>query len=313
MTVWTGRDDVPDEGPLAVRWHQQVRPWAAGTVPGVVLIGFACDEGVRRNSGRVGASGGPRAIRRALANMAWHLARPVYDAGDVVCPDGDLESAQERLAELVACVTAHGCFPLVIGGGHETSWGTHLGLTRARPGDAFGVINFDAHFDLRSHPRATSGTPFRQIADRCRQDDRPFRYLCLGIAEAANTAALFEKCKAFGVSFVSDHEMASANVERLANRIAEFEAATERVHVSLDLDVLPPWVMPAVSAPSARGVPLDVVEGLLGRLARSVKIAALDVVEFNPAFDTDHRAARTVAGVIARFASLLSSPKESSS
>jgi formiminoglutamase len=242
--------------------------------------------------------------------MAWHLAAPLYDAGDVLCPDGDLESAQGRLLDLVARVAANGSFPLVIGGGHETSWGTHLGLMQARSDDAIGVINFDAHFDLRSHPRATSGTPFRQIADRCRQGDRAFHYLCLGIAEAANTAALFEKCKSLGVVYVSDHEMTTASIERLAEQIGEFEAKVERVHVSLDLDVLPPWVMPAVSAPSARGVALDVVEGLLGRLAASAKVAALDVVEFNPAFDTDHRAARTVAGVIARFASILSFAKE---
>ena len=30
----------------------------------VVLLGYACDEGVRRNGGRVGAAGGPAAVRK---------------------------------------------------------------------------------------------------------------------------------------------------------------------------------------------------------------------------------------------------------
>ena len=82
MSVWTGRVDTAD-GPNALRWHQMVKPLAADSPPGVVLIGFACDEGVRRNGGRVGAKDGPRAIRAALANLAWHQYFPVYDAGDV--------------------------------------------------------------------------------------------------------------------------------------------------------------------------------------------------------------------------------------
>src|SRR5260221_10756122 len=99
MSVWAGRDDTPIEGPTARRWHQCVKPYAPNAEPGVVLIGFACDEGVRRNGGRVGAKDGPRALRKALANMAWHLdyANPVYDFGDVICPAGDLEGAQDSL------------------------------------------------------------------------------------------------------------------------------------------------------------------------------------------------------------------------
>ena len=101
MSVWTGRVDTAD-GPNALRWHQMVKPLAVDSPPGIALIGFACDEGVRRNGGRVGAKDGPRAIRQALANLAWHREHPVYDAGDVVCADSDLEGAQFRLAEAVA-------------------------------------------------------------------------------------------------------------------------------------------------------------------------------------------------------------------
>ncbi len=38
--------------------------------PAVALIGFACDEGVRRNHGRVGAAAGPEALRLALGKLA---------------------------------------------------------------------------------------------------------------------------------------------------------------------------------------------------------------------------------------------------
>ena len=118
MSVWTGRVDAAD-GPSALRWHQMVKPLTPGCQAGIALIGFACDEGVRRNGGRVGAKDGPRAIRQALANLAWHQDRPVYDAGDVRCDDQDLEGAQSRLAEVVSGALAAGHRPLVLGGGHE--------------------------------------------------------------------------------------------------------------------------------------------------------------------------------------------------
>src|SRR5882724_2668225 len=118
MSVWTGRVDA--DGPRAVRWHQRVQPLTPGCHSGVALVGFACDEGVRRNGGRVGAKDGPRVVRQALANLAWHQEHPVYDAGDVAYNDEKMEAAQDRLGESVANVIAAGHRPLVIGGGHET-------------------------------------------------------------------------------------------------------------------------------------------------------------------------------------------------
>src|SRR5689334_24141000 len=119
MSGWHGRLD-PADGPKALRWHQMIKPVVSGA-KGIALLGFACDEGVRRNGGRVGAKDGPRAIRQALANLAWHPWCAVYEAGDVSCSDGELEQAQAELAYRVASVLRGGHRVLVLGGGHETA------------------------------------------------------------------------------------------------------------------------------------------------------------------------------------------------
>ena len=85
--AWSGRDDGP--GAQHARWHTVMRPLAADLAVlgdsgssddsggssgsedsvgsgGVVVLGFASDEGVRRNKGRVGAADGPDALRAAL-------------------------------------------------------------------------------------------------------------------------------------------------------------------------------------------------------------------------------------------------------
>ena len=67
--LWQGREDSHEPGDSR-RWHHQVQPLDPESAPGVVLMGLCSDEGVRRNQGRVGAKGGPNAIRQALANQA---------------------------------------------------------------------------------------------------------------------------------------------------------------------------------------------------------------------------------------------------
>src|SRR3990167_499831 len=62
--------------------------------PTFALLGFRCDEGIRRNGGRIGAAEGPTAIRQALGRLAIQKQHvQCYDAGSITCIDGDLESS----------------------------------------------------------------------------------------------------------------------------------------------------------------------------------------------------------------------------
>ncbi|MDX7864622.1 formimidoylglutamase [Aeromonas caviae] len=303
MSVWQGRQD-PEDGELALRWHDRVQPWQENREPGVVLLGFACDEGVRRNKGRVGAAGAPLAVRKLLANSAWHLDQPVYDGGDVRCEDGDLDAAHGRLAERVAAALEQGQFPLVLGGGHEVAFGSWSGLNRhllqqnAGRGKV-GIINFDAHFDLRmKQEQASSGTPFYQIAEQCAAQGTAFHYACLGVAETANTAALFARAEALGVWHMLDDAMTLADLPVLLAGLDAFIARCDHLYLTIDLDVLPAAVMPGVSAPAARGVELAVIEPLIAHIRASGKLRLADLAEYNPNLDQDNRSARVAARLV---------------
>jgi formiminoglutamase len=82
-------------------------------------------------------------------------------------------------------------------------------------------------------------------------------------------------------------------------QLAEFVASVDRIHLSIDLDVLPAAVAPGVSAPAARGVSLEVVECLIGDLLVSGKLMLADIAEYNPNFDIDQRTARVAARLVA--------------
>ena len=298
LSNWHGRDDTATEGPTALRWHQVVQPWHEKAPTGFVLLGFACDGGVRRNQGRIGAVGAPVAVRQALSNLAWHHSLPLYDAGDVSCQQGDLESAQEQLGKRVATLLAEGQRPIVLGGGHETAWGTFQGLVAQPPTGALGIINIDAHFDLRQSAKAHSGTPFAQMADWCQSHRRPFHYLCLGVAEASNTVALFQRATSLKAQWITDEELAITRYQLSLNKIEDFINQVDVLYLSIDLDALPLSTMSAASAPAAYGVPLEVVMHLIQLIAGSGKLRIADFVEYNPLLDDQQLGARVAARLV---------------
>jgi formiminoglutamase len=301
MSVWQGRIDATD-GSLAQRWHQAMHPLARDVGAGtVVLIGFACDAGVARNQGRTGAGGGPVAIRHMLRNMPVHECDRLADAGDIACAGDELEAAQIELSKCVAGQFAAGRFPIVLGGGHEMAFGSFVGLATylatKQNAARIGIVNFDAHFDLRHAERGNSGTPFLQIAHDCEARGWPFRYGCFGVSRYSNTGALFERAQKLGVVFVLDEQMHSAQ-----RSLAAFVAEVDHVYLTFCLDVLPAAIAPGVSAPAVRGIALDIVEPLIDFVIDSRKLRLADIAEMNPRFDIDHQTAAVAARIVARIA-----------
>ncbi|MCL7930591.1 formimidoylglutamase [Halomonas llamarensis] len=301
MSVWAGRTD-PE--PNSERWHQKIQPLSQTAAPGCALLGFESDAGVARNQGRIGAAKGPAALRKALAPLAWHRTGPAYDAGNVRCEGDALEAAQQKLADQLSALLEAEHFPIVLGGGHEVAYGSWLGLAQhlANKGERaprIGIINFDAHFDLRdpSHVRS-SGTPFTQIADQCAQRGWPFRYACLGVSRAANTRALFHRAAELGVMIREDRDFQPAYLERIQRDLERFMVRCDHLYLSIDLDVLPTGEAPGVSAPAARGVSLSLLEPLIEIIRDSGKLRLADLAELNPDHDIDSRTARTAARLV---------------
>ncbi|MGY6554216.1 MAG: formimidoylglutamase [Wenzhouxiangella sp.] len=300
--IWQGRVDAEDRA-AGKRWHQIVQPFGDGP-PGTCLLGLASDRGVALNQGRVGAAEGPLALRGALAKLAAHGDRALYDAGDVRA-NTDLAAAQTRYAEIAAEALAAGHFLIGLGGGHEIGWASFQAarrfLAQRDPGTRLGVLNFDAHFDLRKPaPHASSGTPFFQAAEWCRKHDLPFDYACIGISEAANTRALFATAAALGVDFLRDRDCNLTAAETLISRLIE---RVDALYVTICLDVLPAAVAPGVSAPAALGISSGFLIDCLHATARLCSDShcqwlLADIAELNPSHDPDGRTARTAARLV---------------
>ena len=309
MSLWQGRQDGDD--PAHRRWHQAVIALAdASDIRGAdVILGFASDEGVRRNQGRIGAVEGPDALRRALANLPRPQSRSLFDGGTVSCVDGDLEAAQSQLGERVTAILERGGRPLLLGGGHEIAWGSFLGIagSLSRPA-ALGIINFDAHFDLRdASGGASSGTPFRQISQWCEGESLPFNYLVLGVNPAANTQALYDYGRERGVRWFEDVDCVSANLATLCDALDRFLEPLDYLYLTICLDAFPAGVAPGVSAPGMPGICPRTGISLLRHIREACErlgtaLLLCDVAEMNPTYDQDGRTARWAARLIGEMA-----------
>lgn len=310
--LWQGRID-DDSGAIENhRWHQSIIPWNGGDdlAGATTLLGFACDEGVKRNQGRIGAHKGPHTIRRALANYAYHHKLPPYDAGDVTLPSDDhnMEQAQQVLATQISHILHRNGRPIILGGGHEVAWGSYMGLANYLQGTSperrIGIINFDAHFDLRpAAPSGNSGTAFRQIAQWCDENIHAFSYLVLGINPAANTTSLFNYAKQRRMTWFEDSECTQENLKRIQRSITSFLKHIDELYLTICMDVFPAHIAPGVSAPSPLGIdPLMVIK-LIRWIQSQCEAYAVnwrisDIAEVNPDYDIDNHTSRLAARLV---------------
>ena len=264
-----------------------------GEAPDAVILGFPSDEGVRRNGGRVGAALGPAALRSALYRLApdprserFHelLSRTV-DLGDLELA-GDVEADQQQLGDALATYLERGTFVLVLGGGHEASYGHFLGYVRAER--QVEILNWDAHTDVRElvGGKAHSGSPFRQAIED--QSGACRRYSVAGLQPHAVARD--------HVAFVERHGRVVGRDDVTHERIAQlYRSAARPTLASFDLDAVSEAEAPGVSAPNASGLTSDLWFEAAYRAGLSPAVTSADIVELNPAVDRDGQTARLAA------------------
>lgn len=288
----------PRLGDLIVKNKDQEIP----TTATVAILGFPSDEGVRRNGGRPGARDGPSAIRRALFKMTpsarekntfMELLKGTVDLGDLQLTD-DLNSNQETLGQVVATLLGSGTIPIILGGGHETSYGHFLGYARNKTKHS--IINFDAHPDVRPliDGQGHSGSPFRQVLEH--ESCTCQKYHVLGLNPFAVSASHLEYLEQKSAVYTWLDSLSRDKVSELFERGHEGQ-----VLCTFDLDALNQALAPGVSAPNPAGIGLDLWLHAALQAGLCPGIRSLDIVELNPTHDLDDRTARVAALTIWQF------------
>jgi formiminoglutamase len=267
----------------------------------IVLLGYACDEGVKRNQGRIGAANGSDAIRQSLGKFPNHLAddMELLDCGTILCREGKMEQAQEDLSQTIAQLLSLNTFPIVLGGGHDIAFGHYQGIKKHLGNKKIGIINFDAHFDLRLNTSGNnSGTPFYQIAQECKKEGSVFNYMCLGIRRDANDKTLFETADSLNVKYLETAHFNMHYLEHVQLILMQFIEDVDYVYTTIDLDGFSSAYAPGVSAPSPMGFAPNIVLESLRVILDSKKLVSLDIAEMNPTYDSDGQTAKLAASLV---------------
>ncbi|QLK86692.1 formimidoylglutamase [Staphylococcus sp. 17KM0847] len=297
-SLWTGRLDSEVE--RAAFRHFQTITFGDMTnkiesqSADVALLGYAIDEGVLLNKGRVGAKEGPDAIRRAFAGLPAMTDTVIKDYGNVTHEEGELYETQQLFGKYVTQLLNKHQRTILLGGGHDMAYAQYLGVREAYPDQSIGVINIDAHFDNRDAPRSTSGTSFRQMLEQDEQLD----YFVLGIQRAGNTQSLFDYAEQSQTEYVLVEELQGYVDPRIKNKIEQFIHTHDVILFTICMDVIDSAYAPGVSAAAVLGLTPSIVLSLAKRIMQYDKVTSLSIAEMNPTYDIDQRTAKLIAHML---------------
>ncbi len=229
-----------------------------------------------------GTTHGPAGILRASQSMELYdeeLGGEPYTQGIATLPaflpeEFDMAEAMAELQEEARKHMAAGKFLVTLGGEHSLTQAPVLAAREVFGGvDGIGVVQFDAHSDLREE---FEGTPYSHASVMKRIFDAGIPALPVGIRSlSAPESALIRENN---LPVIWGYELERAE-ELFAPKLA---ALPEKIYLTFDIDYFDPSLVPATGTPEPGGGLWYPTLRLLRHLVRTKTVVAMDVVELAP-------------------------------
>lgn len=302
----------------------------------VRLIEAASEIGAGKRGASMGMAALRVAAWKKGSELFGHAEESILrDENDVLYEDDKTPNAhhidglirfESDLAYEVYKYLRSNIFPMVIGGDHSIAIGSISGTKMAYPNERLGVVWIDAHADLHSPFTTPSGnvhgmplallmniekksTDHRKVRvftldtwDRLRKIGmsgaklKPSDLVFIGLRdyEPEEEAIIKEN----GIKVITVKDVRTRGADAIVKEVQEHLAKCDKVHVSFDVDSLDPSISTGTGTPVKNGLFIEEARGLLAGLCADPKTATLDVVEINPALDTNNSMAEAVLGVL---------------
>jgi len=224
---------------------------------------------------RSGSRDGPMAIIDAsqyLEHYDPELGRELYLIGIHTLPElqpsmkGPEETIQ-RVYEAARDLVQGGKFVVMLGGEHSLT----VGMVRAlrERFEQLSVLQLDAHADLRDEHQGTRyshACVMRRLWECC-------PIVQVGVRSLSQEEHQFLAQRGMNPFFAP---LDQSSVDDMLSPLSH------QVYITIDLDVLDPSIMSAVSSPEPGGMGWYEIQGLLRRVAREKGIVGFDVMELCP-------------------------------
>ncbi len=196
--------------------------------------------------------------------------RGIYTHPPVPC-DGPSETVLERIGQRVATVRRWQQVPVVLGGEHTITFGAVHALRQE--GAVFGVVQFDAHADLRE---TYQGTRWSHGCAARRVVDLGLPLFQVGVRSLSPVEAAWRTER--GIPHL-DADAAAATDGRTFTLPAGFP---EQVYLTIDVDALDPSIIPATGTPEPGGLAWYTLINILDRIIAGRRVVGMDFVELAP-------------------------------
>jgi len=289
---------------------------------GVSLIGAPTDIG----AGTMGARMGPEALR--VAGIAGAVARfgvEVKDCGNLAGPANPWQAAVDGFRHLPEVVQwnrllhdamyaelSAARLPIVLGGDHCLAIGSISAVARhcRDQGKKLRVLWFDAHADFNTATLTPSGN-IHGMPVACLCGDGPrelveigghvpalnpkdIRQIGIRSVDAGEKRLVHDiGIEVFDMRYID--EMGMRHTMELALALLD---PNTHLHVSLDVDFLDPDIAPGVGTSVRGGPTYREAQLCMEMIADTGRLASLDVVELNPAFDVRNQTAELAVDLI---------------
>ena len=266
-----------------------------------VLVGIPEDIGVRANYGNPGTSIAWEAALGNLLNIQHnHLtnAENVIVLGEIDCETQMQQAAtiskdenhyleefgelvtqiDHKVSEVVKKIVEAGKFPILIGGGHNNSFGNLKGTSEALQ-KPINCINFDAHTDFRALEHRHSGNGFSYAFEEGFLD----KYFIFGLHRNYTSEAVFNSIEKNSerVKFNLFEDISVEQIQSFSEALKEAEnfCCNENFGIELDMDSIE---MMGSSAISPSGFTLSEARKFVSYFSKHQNARYLHICEGSP-------------------------------
>lgn len=209
----------------------------------------------------------------------------VADFGDVAISFYDQQKAIDQVTSAVREILDAGSIPLVAGGDHGVTYPAFRALHDAARGK-LGLIQLDAHCDMLD---------FSEKQGAISGSSGMVRSLELGRLAGKNMVQVglrgYATTQQWGVGFkygvrriLAPKFQAIGAVEAAKQSLAWARSGTDKIYLTVDLDVLNPGEAPGTGWPEPGGLTVQQLIDFVRYVAPSMD--ALDIAELNPVYDS---------------------------
>jgi len=255
-------DDLEPKSPEEAAFHVIPVPWEA-----TVSYGS-------------GTANGPDAILNASVQLEAYLDGGIpgeigiHTASPIDCY-GDAEIVLKRIREATKETLDLKKIPILLGGEHALSLGPIQAIKET--GVEFGVVQIDAHADLRD---TYQGTPYSHACVMRRVAELDIPIFQIGVRALSLAEAEFRKNRPI------PHLDANAINESGIPQLLLPHDFPQNLYITFDVDGLDPSIMPSTGTPEPGGLNWYQAIEILQKSMSNRKIIGADVVELAPSART---------------------------